>query len=209
MSTLDPRRLLSRSAPVVTARPASGLRAQMIAWARETSGRGDVVFLDTETTGLDHDAEIIEIAVLDARGATLLDTLVRPDRPIPADASRIHGIDDALVAGAPRWPEVAPLLIPLLLGRRVIVYNADFDARLVNQMNARHGVAFHPGTAGWHCAMKRYADFVGEPNPKYGGNRWHRLDVAVAAFGAQPGGHRARADAEACRLVVAGMARAR
>src|SRR5690606_37121994 len=38
----------------------------------------NALILDTETTGLDADAEVVELAVIDCAGAVLLDTLVRP-----------------------------------------------------------------------------------------------------------------------------------
>jgi DNA polymerase-3 subunit epsilon len=164
----------------------------------------DTDFLDTETTGLDGAAEIVEIAVVDGQGRALLDTLVRPDGCIPQEVVRIHGIDDGMVRGAPHWAEVYPLVLPLLAGREVVVYNAAFDFRLVNQMNHRCGLA--PVRGVWQCAMLQYADFVAEPNTRYPGYRWHKLDVAVARFGHPPSGHRACADARACRAVVYGMA---
>lgn len=179
-------------------------RAGAIAWAAALLRRTDVVFLDTETTGLDDRAEIVEIAVIDIAGRTLLDSLVRPDGRIPADAARIHGISDAMVAGAPRWPAVFASLAPIISGRTVVVYNADFDRRLVQQMNRRFGLGL-PGTD-WQCAMRQYANYAAQWHERYGGYRWHRLDVAAKQFGTPASGHRARADALACRLVVAGMA---
>ncbi len=44
------------------------------------------MILDTETTGL-YDAEIVELSIIDTAGNVLLDTLVRPTRPIPAEAT--------------------------------------------------------------------------------------------------------------------------
>lgn len=179
-------------------------RAAAIAWASSVVGRQDVVYLDTETTGIDGRAEIVEIAVVDGTGQTLLDTLVQPDGIIPYEVIRIHGIDDTMVAGAPRWPEVYPALLDLLRERVVIVYNADFDFRLVNQMNRRSG--FAPLTGSWECAMKQYAGFATDWHARYGNFRWHKLGVALARFGHPTNGHRARADALACRLVVHGIA---
>jgi len=49
------------------------------------------VILDTETSGLDSRAEIVEIAVVDTDGRVLVNTLVKPSRPIPPDVSAIHG----------------------------------------------------------------------------------------------------------------------
>ena len=59
--------------------------------------------LDTETTGLYDDAEIVEISIIDENGGVLLDTLVKPLKPIPAEATAIHGITNEMVATAPTW----------------------------------------------------------------------------------------------------------
>ncbi len=179
-------------------------RAAASAWAVAIAGRQDVVFLDTETTGLDGSAEIIEIAVVDMAGRTLLDTLVRPDSAIPPDATRIHGITNSMVASAPKWPQIHAQLLPHIAGRTVIVYNADFDHRLVRQMNQRYRLNLPDGD--WQCAMLQYAQFAAVWHARYGGYRWHKLDVAAEAFGKTPGGHRALGDALACRAVVHGMA---
>lgn len=188
--------------------PADRARAQAretaIAWAADVVARPDAVYLDTETTGIDGRAEIVEIAVVDGAGRTLLDTLVRPDGIIPYDVIRIHGIDDRMVAGAPRWPEVYPALLELLRERTVVVYNADFDFRLVNQMNRRCGFQGRSDT--WHCAMKQYASFATAWHSRHGTYRWHKLGVALSRFGYPANNHRALADALACRLVVRGMA---
>jgi DNA polymerase III subunit epsilon len=176
-------------------------------WASQVLGRADAVFLDTETTGLDAAAEIVDIAVLDRDGAVLLAQLVRPRRPIPPSATAIHGIDDSLVRDAPGWADVYPS-VKAILARYpcVVVYNAPFDRRILEQVCDRH--CLPPLHAEWHCAMQRYAEFAGEWHPKYANYRWHRLEAALAAIGraAPRDAHRARADAESCRLVVRAMA---
>jgi DNA polymerase-3 subunit epsilon len=149
---------------------------------------------------------VIDIAVVAADGRVLLDTLVRPTQPIPAAASRVNGIRDADVGTAPHWLDVHAVLVPLLEARRVIVYNAAFDRRMVAQTCGRHDLRVPD--AMWDCAMLGYARFRGEMNASQRGYRWHRLDHAVLSFGATPGGHRALGDALACRQVVAGMANA-
>ena len=180
------------------------VRAESIAWAAAVARHRNTVYLDTETTGLDGSAEIVEIAVLDGLGRVLMDTLVRPRSRIPPDAEAIHGISNAMVASAPEWHLVHAELALILLHRSVIVYNAEFDIKMVRQMNHRHGI--QSAHDGWHCAMQRYSGFAGAWHERYGGYRWHKLDHAVTSFGHSPGGHRALADATACRLVVEGMA---
>lgn len=49
------------------------------------------LFIDTETTGLGDDAEIVEICIIDSHGFILLNTLVKPTKPIPDEAIAIHG----------------------------------------------------------------------------------------------------------------------
>ncbi|HHJ4165905.1 TPA: exonuclease domain-containing protein, partial [Raoultella ornithinolytica] len=50
------------------------------------------LFIDTETTGLGEDAEIVEICIIDSHGSIMLNTLIKPTKPIPDEAIAIHGI---------------------------------------------------------------------------------------------------------------------
>ena len=92
-----------------------------------------VIYLDTETTGFGPRAEIVDIAVVNAAGEVVLESLVQPNRRIPADATAIHGITNADVKNAPAWCELYEDLLRVLAGRRVIVYNVIFDRQMVNQ----------------------------------------------------------------------------
>lgn len=58
-------------------------RRSAVSWARWALVTRNVVILDTETTGLGADAEVVELAVLSPRGEVLFDSLVRPRKPIP------------------------------------------------------------------------------------------------------------------------------
>lgn len=78
-------------------------RAKVAAWARERTANPATIFLDTETTGLGRDAEIIDLGVVDMHGNVLIDTLIAPRSPIPPETTRVHGIVDADVIGAPGW----------------------------------------------------------------------------------------------------------
>lgn len=179
-------------------------RQSAVLWSRSILADSDTIFLDTETTGLGPRAEIVDIAVIAASGDVLLDVLVRPHRPIPIDATRIHGIRNEDVMDAMSWCDVVEILGPILVDRQVVVYNATFDQTMVHQCCDRIGVP--SPTASWLCAMRAYAAFRGERGRGPGGHRWHSLPNAAAAFGLRPGGHRARADAEVCRQVVVAMA---
>lgn len=181
-------------------------RQEAVAWAASIVARDDVVYLDTETTGLDGTAEVIDIAVVDGSGRALLSSLVKPERSIPREATRVHGITNADVATAPRWPEVYATLREVLRPHPVVVvYNADFDRRIIGQCCAAHRLPHL--SVEWHCAMLRYAAYVGEWNPRYNSYRWHTLEQAASALGSpMPPSHRALDDALACLAVVRAMA---
>jgi len=179
-------------------------RDEVIAWAQVVTADPNVIFLDTETTGLDGSAEIIDIALVDRDGGVLLDTLVRPQRPIPAGASFVHGLFDGDVAAALTWAEIHPVLLPILASRRVIVFNADYDRRLIHQCCIQDGLGL-PDCV-WECAMLAHAKFAGEPGQWGKQFRWHKLEAAAKSFGIDPGGHRALGDAKAARQVVFAMA---
>src|SRR5829696_7849348 len=179
-------------------------RTKAITWAMGVAADPRVIYLDTETTGFGPRAEIVDIAVVSAAGEVVLESLVQPTRRIPADATAIHGITNADVKHAPAWCDLYEDLQRALAGRRIIVYNVIFDRQMVNQACDRYALA--APAADWECAMRKYAGFYGNWDP---GKRWYRfekLERAVLAFGAEPGDHRAAADAVACRAVVLGMA---
>jgi uncharacterized membrane protein YkvA (DUF1232 family) len=107
---------------------------------------------------------------------------------------------------APGWRAVHAALCAALRGRRVVVYNASFDRGIIAGCCDGDGLDFPATPWPWECAMRAYASYRAEPGGWRGGYRWHKLEAACLAFGLPPGGHRALADALACRAVVAAMA---
>jgi len=172
----------------------------------------NALILDTETTGLDADAEVVELAVIDCAGTVLLDTLVRPSGPVPAEAAAIHGITDAMLADAPTWPEIHDRFCLLIAARQVIAYNADFDVRLIEQTARRYRESIPElvpldQVATFSCAMVAYADFYGEWSAEKGRYRWQKLSAAAQQQGVTVGNaHRALGDCLMTLGVVRAMA---
>lgn len=173
-------------------------RDAAIVWARNLLTDGGAVILDTETTGLDNAAEVCQIGVLSLHGKVLLDVLCNPTVPIPAQATAIHTISDADVLGAALFDEVHVILARLLHERPVIIYNADFDTRILRQSCEAHNCP--PLELEAHCAMEMYSQFVGDWNPRHGNYRWQRLPS---------GDHTAIGDCQATLRVIQRMATAR
>lgn len=197
-------------------------RDQAILWARQVL-QTDFAILDTETTGLDHDDVAVQIGIVDRSGQVLLDSYIKPHKPIPAQATRLHGITDEMVAGAPTILELEPRLIAVLQGRRVVIYNAEYDARILRMSFLNDGAQVHgapyrlPADHFFHlnnfrpeCAMESFAAFYGDWNDYRGNYRWQKLTTAAMVQDIQiEDAHSAIGDALMTLRVVEGMAGAK
>lgn len=102
--------------------------------------------LDIEATGPYPDRDrIVELAVLKVLpGGEVRDfqSFVNPEEPIPAEATAVHGITDAMVAAAPTFRELGPRVAAGLTGCDVVAYNLRrFDQRILAAECARIGRA--------------------------------------------------------------------
>lgn len=137
----------------------------------------ELVILDTETTGLGSYDEVVQVAMIDGAGNVLIDnTLVKPTIHIPMDASRIHGINDETVKDAPRFTEIWGEIYKHMDGKTLVIYNADFDTRILTQSAKAIGDGLQIGFPfkRMTCAMNAYSEYVGEWN-NHGNFRWQRL----------------------------------
>ena len=106
----------------------------------------DAVVLDTETTGLDPSkARIIEIGTVPLKGGRLVESagqrqLVNPGLPIPEATTRIHKIDDAMVAAAPAFSAVWPEQATAMAGAILIGHTLGFDLAVLKRECERAGL---------------------------------------------------------------------
>ena len=181
-------------------------KIEAIKTAREIIAKNPV-FLDTETTGLDSSAEIVDIAIVDSDGTELVNTLVRPVSPIPNQATKIHGIKNEDVILASTFADIQLNVGSLLHGKLIVIYNRNFDLRLIAQSEEVNKIPCleFPLTK---CAMELYAQFYGDWNEYHKSYRWQKLSDAAKQLGIEiPADlHRAAADANLCRLIIEAMA---
>jgi len=96
------------------------------------------IFLDTETTGLEHKLghRIIEIACVEMRSRRLTNRhfhrYVNPDREIDAGALSVHGISLEFLQDKPRFTDIAGEFLDFVRGAELIIHNASFDIGFLN-----------------------------------------------------------------------------
>jgi DNA polymerase III epsilon subunit family exonuclease len=95
------------------------------------------VAFDTETTGLDENCEIIELAAVKVHDGRILDrfhSMVRASRPISLRASEIHGYTDADLSNQPTLREIWPRFRDFVGDEVLIAHNGyRFDIPLLER----------------------------------------------------------------------------
>lgn len=134
------------------------LRAVKIrSWARSRLRLRDAVILDTETTDLY--GQVIQVSVIDLTGRVLLSTLVRPTAEVSPAATVVHRIHDQDLANAPALNVIAPQLLDVTRGRRLLAYNAPYDRQVLSTDLRAAGVdpAHLADRQNWVCLMRARA----------------------------------------------------
>lgn len=89
-----------------------------------------VAVVDLELTGLATSDRVCEIAIVRAIGDQVVaryQQLVKPPVPMSSGALAVHGITSAMLAGAPRFCDIAGEVLELLDGAVFVAHNSPFD----------------------------------------------------------------------------------
>jgi DNA polymerase III subunit epsilon len=156
-------------------------RERALAWARQLVRRNNWILLDTETTGTSKSDEVIQIGVLSANGEVLLNTLIKPVRntAIPREAAAVHGITMDMLTDAPTMQQILPQLCSVLKGKTTIIYNAEFDTRLLQQTVGPEAASSLMSCLRAECAMKMYSAYAGDWMDSKGDYKWQKLPGAA------------------------------
>jgi DNA polymerase-3 subunit epsilon len=96
------------------------------------------VIFDTETTGLDPKTgdRMVEIGCVEMVGRVetgrTFHAYFNPDRDMPIEAERVHGLSAAFLATKPRFAESADELLEFLGDAPLVAHNAGFDFGFLN-----------------------------------------------------------------------------
>jgi DNA polymerase-3 subunit epsilon len=103
------------------------------------------VLFDTETTGLEPltGDRVIEIAAIelvnDLPTGNQFYALLDPERDIPGESTRVHGITNAHVEGKPKFAEVADKMLEFFSDSPLVAHNAPFDFGFIDSELERVG----------------------------------------------------------------------
>ncbi len=125
------------------------------------------IALDTETTGLrwEEGHRIVEIGLVEMHNhvptGRTLQHYYDPERAMDEGASRVSGITDEMLAGKPKFAELAGEVLAFMGDAPLVIHNAAFDMGFLNAELRRAGLAPLP--------MERAIDTVGIARRKYPG----------------------------------------
>ncbi|UCC48185.1 MAG: 3'-5' exonuclease [Gemmatimonadota bacterium] len=102
----------------------------------------DFVVVDVESTGGspargDRVTEVAAVRVCGGQVVDSFESLINPERPIPPSVTALTNITDEMVAGAPRFADLAEPLQRALEGAVFVAHNAGFDWRFLQAEYAR------------------------------------------------------------------------
>ena len=106
------------------------------------------IILDTETTGLyaENGDRLVEFAGLEMVNRQMTDKnlhlYIHPERDMPEEAARVHGLTIEVLEGknAPPFARVGRQIADFLRGAELIIHNAKFDVGFLNMEFRRMGL---------------------------------------------------------------------
>ena len=96
------------------------------------------ICLDTETTGLDprDGHRLVEIGCVElfnkVKTGKYFHAYLNPERDIPSEAFKIHGISAEFLADKPKFKDVVAEFIEFVKDSRLVIHNAAFDMKFIN-----------------------------------------------------------------------------
>jgi DNA polymerase-3 subunit epsilon len=103
------------------------------------------VVLDTETTGLDPSSghRVVEIGCVELVNHVPTDntfhSYLNPERDMPEDAQRVHGLSTEFLRGQPLFGQVVDNFLSFLDDAKLVIHNAAFDMGFINAELERIG----------------------------------------------------------------------
>ncbi len=128
------------------------------------------IVMDTETTGLDPDSghRLVELGAVELlnhlpTGQTF-HSYINPERDMPEEAFRVHGLKAEFLAGYPVFAEVVDPFLEFVGDSKVVIHNAGFDLKFINAELKRLGRDLWPAERAIDTLYLAQRRFPGSPN---------------------------------------------
>lgn len=96
------------------------------------------IVLDTETTGFEPDEgdRIVEIGAVELVGhvptGKTYHQYINPQRAMPEEAFKVHGLGDEFLADKPLFADIADEFLAFIGDAKLVIHNASFDMKFLN-----------------------------------------------------------------------------
>ena len=96
------------------------------------------IVLDTETTGLDPFTgdRLVEVGCVELLNSIpsgqTFHRYIDPERDMPAEAFRVHGLSREFLTGKPKFAEIASDFLDFIGDAKLVIHNAEFDMKFLN-----------------------------------------------------------------------------
>lgn len=127
------------------------------------------IAFDTETTGLDPNTghRIVEIGCVEMmdkiRTGNVFQAYINPERDMPFEAERVHGITAKFLADKPVFAEIVDAFLTFVGDSPLVIHNAGFDMKFLNFELTRLGFPAFPMDRALDTVVMARKKFPGSP----------------------------------------------
>lgn len=143
----------------------------------------EIVFLDTETTGLNvYREDLMELSIVSLKGkgkrSYLFNKLLKPKVKCSSGAFDCHHITTQMVKKEKHLIDYYDELKQILKDKEIFIYNQNYDVTLINSICKRHNKEPLINEDDCYCLMDAYAIYHGNYNNYHQSFTWVKLTSA-------------------------------
>ena len=120
-------------------------------------------------------------------------SLVDPEQPFDWFNTQLTGISEETVADAPTFPELWPVIEPVLSSGILVAHNASFDLSVLRHCLRDYGIEWKPSVLSLCTVLMGRRLLPGQS---------HKLDALCAYYGIPLDHHHADSDSRACAEIL-------
>ncbi len=127
------------------------------------------IVLDTETTGLDPYSghKVVEIGCVELfnhiRTGNHFHTYLNPERDMPPEAERVHGLSATFLSDKPLFKTIAAAFLEFIGDAPLVIHNAAFDMKFINAELEAAGFAALEMSRALDTVLMARQKFPGQP----------------------------------------------